>query len=240
MRFSLASLILASGIILSASAIAGETNGPGTISIQGQGHISAEPDTAFINSGVTTQAKTAREALSANTASMTNLIIVLENAGIEPKDIQTANFSIQPQYVYADSSGNKRPPRIVGYSVSNSVAVRVREIENLGVILDQIVSVGANTINNISFSVKDTDALYNEARERAMADAIQKANLYANAASVELGRITSISENGGFQPQPVGAPRLAMMEMAASAPVPVQAGELTYNITVSVQWELEQ
>lgn len=239
MRSILASLILAAGMALSAPAIAAETTSPGTISIQGKGHVSAEPDTAFVNSGVTTQAKTAREALSANTARMTSLIGILENAGIEPRDIQTANFSIQPQYVYADSSGNNHPPRIVGYSVSNSVAVRVREIENLGTILDQIVSVGANTINNISFSVQDTDALYDEVRKRAMADAIKKANLYANAAGVGLGRITNISENGGFQPQPVGA-RVAMMEMAASAPVPVQAGELSYNITVSVQWELEQ
>ena len=239
MRNVFALFVLITGMVFSMPLLAEDTTSPGTISMQGQGLISAKPDLAFITSGVTTQGKTAREALNTNTESMAELISVLKSSGIEDKDIQTSNFSVQPQYVYTDKYGNSHPPEIVGYSVSNSVSVRIRNIDGLGDVLDQAVSVGANTINSISFAVDDTKVLYNEARKRAMADAIEKAKLYANAANVELGRILNISESGNFQPQPATA-RLAMMETVGSAPVPVQAGELNFNVTVSVQWELEQ
>lgn len=228
---------------LSMPAYAGEHSRPGTISIQGIGEVSATPDMAYITSGVTTEGKTAREALDANTTAMTALIDVLKSAEIADKDIQTSNFSVQPQYVYSDqrsSAGYTKPPQIAGYQVSNSVTVRVRDLENLGTVLDQIVTVGANTINNVSFAVEDTDALYTEARKRAIKDAMAKAGLYTDAANVGLGRIVNISENGGIMPQVFDQrAKVAMMEMSAS-PVPVQAGELSYNISVSVQWELVQ
>src|SRR5690606_34926876 len=102
--------------------------------------------TAIVNSGVTTQGATAREALDANTAAMTQLIETLKAAGIEARDIQTSNFSVQPNYVYSDArdaNGYSLPPKIDGYTVSNSVTVRVRNLPALGAVLDQSVSVGA-------------------------------------------------------------------------------------------------
>lgn len=216
---------------------------PGTIDIQGMGEVSATPDLAYVTSGVITQNKTAREALSANTVAMSELIGLLKSAGIEERDIQTSNFSVQPQYVYSDrknSSGYSQPPKIDGYQVSNMVTVRVRNLDNLGDVLDQMVTVGANTINSVSFAVDDTSALLTDARKRAVANAIEKANLYADAAGVGLGRILNISENGGFAPKPVMMRSMAVEMDMASSPVPVQSGELTYNITVSVRWELDQ
>jgi uncharacterized protein YggE len=211
----------------------------GTISIEGRGEVMATPDMAQINSGVTTQGATAREALDANTAAMADLIAELKAAGIEPRDIQTSGFSVNPNYVYTDerdANGYSLPPKINGYQVSNTVTVTVRKLDTLGSILDKSVTVGANTINGVSFSVADPSELYDEARKAAFADARARAELYATAAGSTLEGILSISEGQTFNdPQPYPMYRA---DMAASAPVPVQAGELAFAINVNVQWEL--
>lgn len=228
-------------LALAPQALAQESN-KGTIDIQGIGVVTATPDMAHVTSGVVSEAKTAREALSANTAAMSELLGVLTAAGIEDRDIQTSGFSVQPEYVYphkSNSSGYTEPPKIVAYRVTNNVSVKVRDLAILGSVLDQAVTVGANAISGISFGVDDTETLFTEARKRAMTNAMEKAELYADAADVDLGRILNISENSGFSPQP--NIRMARMDaMAESAPVPVQAGELSYSITVSVRWELDQ
>ncbi|RYE36843.1 MAG: DUF541 domain-containing protein, partial [Hyphomicrobiales bacterium] len=154
----------------------------GTITIEGRGEVRAAPDMALINSGVTTQGATAREALDANTAAMADLIAALKEAGIETRDIQTSGFSVNPNYVYSDArdaNGYQLPPKINGYQVYNTVNVRIRKLDTLGAVLDKAVTVGANTINGVSFSVTDPTELYNEARKAAFADARSKAELYA-------------------------------------------------------------
>lgn len=216
--------------------------GPGLISIEGVGEVVARPDTAIVTSGVTSQGATAREALTANTTDMAKLIETLKAAGIADRDIQTSGFSVSPNYVYSnevDQNGYSKPPRVNGYIVSNSVTIRVRDLTTLGTILDQSVTVGANTINGVSFSVADPANLYIEARKKAFADARAKAELYAEAAGVELGDIASIVETQGY-----GAPQPYMMRdaamSAAAPPVPVEAGELSFSINVSVSWQLDQ
>ena len=213
----------------------------GTISIEGRGEVTAAPDMAAINSGVTTQGATAREALDTNTAAMAELIAALKESGVEARDIQTSGFSVNPNYVYTDerdANGYSLPPKINGYQVSNTVTVTVRQLETLGTILDKSVTVGANTVNGVSFAVADPSELYDEARKAAFADARAKAELYAAAAGGTLDALLSISETQGFNnPQPY--PMYARAEMAASAPVPVEAGELAFAINVNVQWELD-
>lgn len=239
MRLSAILVSLAMSTALAAPALADDSRG--VITIEGRGEVIAAPDTAFINSGVTTQGATAREALDANTAAMSELIETLKGAGIEARDIQTSGFSVNPNYVYSDArdaNGYTLPPKIVGYQVFNTVTVRVRELPSLGAVLDKAVTVGANTINGVSFSVADPADLYDDARKRAFADARAKAELYAAAAGVALEDIRSISESQGYQPP---QPYLmgAMAREAAAAPVPVEAGELTFSINVSVTWELQ-
>lgn len=226
---------------LAGPALAQEYRGPGIITVEGQGSVTAAPDTAIVSSGVTTQGATAREALDANTEAMTQLIETLTGAGIERRDIQTSNFSVQPNYVYSDTrdaNGYSLPPKIVGYTVSNSVTVRVRDLPSLGTILDQSVSVGANTIGGISFSVADPSKLYDEARKQAFADAQGKALLYADAAQVELDTIRSITEGSSFQPpQPYMVREMAMSADAKA--IPVEGGELSFVINVTVTWEVD-
>lgn len=212
----------------------------GSISIEGRGEVRAAPDMATVNSGVTTQGATAREALDANTAAMNELIAALKDAGIEARDIQTSGFSVNPNYVYSDARdelGYSLPPRINGYQVSNSVTVQVRDLADLGSILDTSVTVGANTVNGVSFSVADPSDLLNQARRLAFADARTKAELYVDAARARLGDLESITERQDFSASPY--PMYARADMAAAAPVPVEAGELSFAITVNVEWDLE-
>jgi Uncharacterized conserved protein len=213
----------------------------GSIAIDGRGEVRAAPDMAMINSGVTTQGATAREALDANTAAMNELLAALKEAGIEARDIQTSNFSVNPNYVYSDArdaNGYTLPPKINGYQVSNTVTVVVRDLEDLGTILDKSVTVGANSVNGVSFSVADPAELFNEARKAAFADARAKAELYAEAAGATLGELESITESQGFDgPQPY--PMYARAEAAVAQAVPVEAGEMSFVITVRVEWELD-
>jgi hypothetical protein len=242
MRFALVLAPLALAAVFAVPAFADDAPDTSTISIQGHGEISAAPDTAFVTSGVTTEGKTARDALDANTKAMADLVAALKTAGIDAKDIQTSGFSVQPQYIYSndkDASGYTRPPVISGYQVANSVNLKVKKLADLGTILDKMVTVGANTISGISFSVADPAALYEQARKAAFADAKTKAETYASAATLALGRIVSINEqNLGAPQQPYMMKAVAMD--AARAPVPVEAGQVTYAIDVAVQWELNQ
>lgn len=215
----------------------------GTILIEGHGEVVAAPDTAYITSGVTSQGATAREALDANTRAMNELIATLKAAGIEPRDIQTSGFSVNPNYVYSDerdASGYTLPPRINGYQVYNTVTVRVRDLPSLGAVLDKAVTVGANTINGISFSVADPSDLYDAARRKAFADARAKAELYAEVAGLELESIRSISETQTYIQPPQPYMMETMARDAASSPVPVEGGELTFSINVSVAWAIDE
>lgn len=243
MRLLTALIPLALCTALTVPAFAQEFSEPGIISIEGRGEVVVAPDTAFVTSGVTTQGATAKEALDANTAAMTELIQTLKDSGIEARDIQTSGFSVNPNYVYSDArdaNGYQLPPKINGYQVFNTVNVRVRQLDTLGAVLDKAVTVGSNTINGVSFSVSDTSEILNEARKQAFADARKKAELYAETAGVDLGQLRGISEStsmGG--PIPYAAADLAYAR-AAAAPVPVEGGELTYTINVSVSWALDQ
>lgn len=240
MRLSAALLPLALAALLAVPAQAQPYPGPATIAVVGHGEVTASPDTAFVTSGVTTQGQTAREALDANTAAMNGLLAALEEAGIEKRDIQTSGFSVQPNYVYSDArdqNGYSLPPKIDGYTVHNTVTVRVRALDTLGAILDRSVSVGANTISGISFAVADPTRLYDEARGLAFADALRKARLYADAGRVDLESIRSIAETPAYQPPPQPY-MMREAAMASDSSVPVETGELTFAVDVSVTWEI--
>ena len=232
------------GALFMTPAMAQTQSLPGTIALVGEGQVTGTPDMAIVSSGVVTMGKTARDALSANTAAMDNIFALLRAAGMDPKDIQTANFNVEPQYDYSDqrdANGYSRPPRISSYQVSNTVSVKIHDLDNLGKVLDQLVTAGSNQINSVYFTVIDPAPLYDEARRAAMADAIEKANLYAKAAGVTLGPIISITE-GSPQVSPVFKSDVMMARVAAEspAPVPIAAGQLDFSKQVSVVWKLEQ
>jgi len=216
-----------------APAVAAEAPAKRTISVTGTGIAKARPDTAGIAIGVVSEGVTAREALDKNSAAMNRVSVELKGQKVAAKDIQTTNFSVHPKFQHFKDG---RPPAIAGYRVVNSVRITVRELKNLGVILDQVVSLGSNQINSISFFLAEPAALEDKAREAAMADARHKAGLYAAAAKAKLGRVLTIAEEFAARPpRPVFARALE----AKAAPVPIEPGEHKLQARMHVSWELK-
>ena len=212
-----------------------------TIDIAGQGSVTAAPDMAMVSSGVVSDADTAAEAMTANSTAMAEVVARIKEAGIEARDIQTSGFNVSPRYARVKSSDPQEyRQELVGYRVSNSVNVRVRDLAKLGGLLDVMVRDGANQVGGVSFIVSNADTLKDEARKEAMADAMRKAKLYAEAAGVELGRVLSINEQD-HSPRPVMMMARAEFKGAdAAAPAPIEAGESELSIRVNVSWELKQ
>jgi len=205
------------------------------ITVTGQGEATATPDMATVTVGAVSEADTAADALSQNSQQVSAAIDALKDAGVEARDIQTVGFSVSPRYV--NSREGTDAPRIEGYRVSNSVIVRVRDLDRLGSLLDTLVKAGANDIGGIAFGVSDTDRYEDTARIAAIADARHKAEIYAKAAGVRLGKVRAIDEAGGGAPGPRPMMRMAAMEASS---VPVERGEQTISASVRVVYELLQ
>jgi hypothetical protein len=207
-----------------------------TLSLTGEGTASAAPDQATVTSGVTSEGKTAREAVDANSKAMAALLDAFKKAGIQASDLQTSGFSVQPRYAQP-KEGSSEAPHIDGYEVRNQVTARIRDLTKLGAVLDTAVSTGSNQIDGISFGVTDEAPVLDKAREAAVADAKRKAELIAKAAGVKLGRILAIAEPGtDTGPRPM----MAAYAMDKRSAVPVEAGESEYTARVSVTWEIVQ
>jgi len=232
-------LALAIGLFATPLAMAND-NDAGTISVTGIGTITAAPDMATINLTVLREAKTAREALSANNTAMADVLEAIKSFDIEDKDLQTSNFSINPRYIYPKASnGQQKPPQVVGYMVSNSLSVRIRDLTSVGDVLDKSVTLGVNQGGNIFFGNSNPEPLQMQARAQAMKNALEKAKVLTNAAGVEVGKIHQISEQGSVHRQKA-QPMLRAMAMDASESVPIAGGENSYNISVNVTFEIDQ
>jgi uncharacterized protein YggE len=221
---------IAAAALFAAPALA-ENVPPPMISVTGEATVAVAPDQAQIEGGVTSDARTAREASEANNAAMGKVLLALKAANIDEKDIQTSRLSLQPQSAPNRSSG---PAVIVGYRASNRVTVRLRDVTKLASTIDLLVGAGANDIGGINFTVSNASKLLDEARGEAIADGRRKAEIYAKAAGVALGAPLSISEEGA--PAPIPYRRMAV-GMAASAPV--AQGEETLHVTVNVSWAIK-
>lgn len=207
-----------------------------SIQISGHGEVRQAPDLAIVTTGVVTSAADAKSALASNTTAMTALFAQLKASNVADKDVQTSNFSVQPQYDYGQN--NNQPPKITGYQVSNTVTVTLRKLDSVGDVLDKLVSSGSNQVGGISFSIADPQAALDEARKAAMADALRKANVITGAAGVKLGVIMSLTEGGDNAPPPVIMMRAKAMA-AEAAPVPVAQGEQVIGADVNVVWTIE-
>jgi uncharacterized protein YggE len=211
------------------------------IAVTGEGRVDIAPDMAVLSLTVTREAQTARAALDANSTAMKDVLAAMASQGVNSKDLQTSNFSIQPKYSYAKptANGERRAPKIAGYSVRNSLTVRVRDINNVGAILDKSISLGVNEGGNISFTNSDPSKAITQARALAVKDAIGKAGTLAKAAGVNTGDILDISEPSGSQ-RPMPMARSAMMMAESSDSVPIASGENTYTVSVNVSFAIKQ
>lgn len=230
--------------------------GNAVLTVTAEGRSLRQPELAVFSAGVTTQGKTAGEALAENSRAMTKVIASLKASGIAPRDIQTSNLSINPIYsdpnrdamLAARAAGTTYIPlppeqqlqKIVGYTVNNQVSVRQRKLDNYGKVIDTLISAGANQVNGPSFQMEDQDPALDEARLAAMKKARERADLYARAAGLRVLRVMSISESGGYYgPPPVMFARGEAASMAPPPPpAPIQAGELQLTANVTVLYEL--
>lgn len=233
---AMAGAVLASG---AGHALAQERPLP-RINVTGEASVNVAPDLAILHLGVLREAETARDALTANNAAMQEVIEAMKGEGIESRDLQTSGFSIQPKYEYYQPKQGEvqKPPRIVGYMVANDLTVRVRDLARLGTILDRSVTLGVNSGGGVHFTNDDPRKAIAQARAEAMKDALERARTLTEAAGIGLGPIIEINESFN-RPGPLPMLKGRMMEAAADA-VPIEAGENTYSITVSVSIELKQ
>ncbi len=234
MRRYLLPLTLALAIALPATARAAEPLPPRLI-VVGEGESRVAPDMALLSLSVMREATTAREALTANNEAMAAVISAMKAAGIEERDLQTAGVQIAPRYNYTPKSDGSQEAELVAYQVTNTLSVRVRDLGKIGEILDRSVTLGVNEGGGISFTNDDPSKAITEARKEAVADAIAKATVLAEAAGAKLGRVLEITELPSMQP-PV--PMLSKYADQAAAAVPIQAGENAYKVQVNITFEL--
>jgi uncharacterized protein len=214
-----------------------------SVTVNGSGSAIVQPDMANVTVGVQTQAQTASQALNQNNQQMQSVMQALQAGGIASTDIQTFTIQLYPRY----DNQFPRPPdspttdqddqnAVTGYTAINTVQITVRNLENLGVVLDQIVEAGGNRIEHIRFDVANQAQALEQARIAAFENATQKAEQLAGLADAELGQVLTINESSFF---PM-AFREAAADMAqAGSAVPISPGTQTINIDVVVTWELQ-
>lgn len=207
---------------------------PRSITVVGNGKVTARPDMAIVQVGVETRHESAEMAVSENTQRMNAILAALKNAGVAEQDIQTANFNL-----YADQQRgpNGELIRPIQYVASNMVRVTVRDLEKVGAILDAVVSAGANQIYGISFGVANPNRLQVQAEENAVEDARVRAQALAAKAGVQLGDVLSIGETISAPPPILYRQEVAMAAPSA-VPVPVQPGELEFNAQVQIVYAI--
>ena len=241
LKYALAPLALALALPAMAQAQAVQAPIAATsalLTLTAEGKTARTPDLAVFNAGVTSQGRTAGEALSANSAAMNRVVTTLRNAGIADKDIQTSQISLNPLYgqpVMRPDGQVSQEPRIIGYQATNTVSIRSRDIKNFGKVLDALVASGANQVSGPSFQLADPSTANDEARVSAIKAARARAELYARAAGLRVLRIVSISESGGYAPP---QPMYSRAMKAESDSTPISAGEVEAAVSVTMQFEL--
>ncbi len=199
------------------------------------GEATRVPDVAVITAGVITRASTARAALEQNSARMERVRASLKRAGIADRDIQTSNISLNPEYRYVQD----QPPRLTGYTASNQVNVRFRDIAKSGDILDALVAEGANSINGPNLTIDKPEEALDEARTKAVVIGRARADTYARALGMRVVRLVSVSEEGGRYPVPPPMP--VMMEARAQGAVAtkIDPGEQKVQLSLAMVFELQ-
>ena len=207
---------------------------PGTrLDVSAIGEVSRIPDVAIISAGVVTRQPTASAAIQENAARMERVLAALKRAGVADRDVQTSSINLNPEYRYQEN----QPPQLNGYTASNQVSVRFRDIRNSGRILDALVAEGANQINGPTLTIDKPETALDEARTQALATGRARADFYARALGKRVVRLVSVSEGGGNYPAP---PMPMMMEARTqSADTKIVPGEQKLQVALSMVFELQ-
>ncbi len=205
-----------------------------TINVSGRATIKAEPDIAYVTLGTVTENKDAKKAQQENAKIMDAVIAALKNAGISEKDIKTQGYNISPKYSYDKNTGISN---IVGYTVSNSIQVTVRDIKNVGMVIDIAADKGANESSSITFGLSDYDKVYNQALKAAVENAKSKAATIADTLGIKLTVPVNVTENSGYS-IPTYSRSISAADMAEqSVTTPISPGTLEVTASVSMIYE---
>jgi hypothetical protein len=204
------------------------------LDVNATGEVTRVPDVAIISAGVVSRSATATGALQDTADRMSRVLAALKRAGVEDRDIQTSNVSLNPEYRYVEN----QPPQLVGYTASNTVTIRFRDIRNSGKILDALVAQGANQINGPSLTVDKPEAALDEARAKAIAIGRARAELYAKSLGLRVVRVVSVNESGGNYPVPPPVPMYARAEIA-QAKTSIEPGEQKLQVNLMMTFELQ-
>ncbi len=211
--------------------LAAAAEGSGTLTVTGKATVNAVPDQATLSLGVTTTGETAAAAMAANNDATSAVIARLIAAKVADRDMQTTGLSLNPNWVM-NADGTEQV--IQGYIASSTLTVRIAALETAGLVLDAAVTDGANTLNGLTFGLANPRPIEDDARKAAVADALARAQVLAQAAGESLGPILSITEGGGGQqPMPM------LFKAAADSAVPLAAGEVGVSAEVTIVWQLK-
>jgi len=205
------------------------------LDISATGEVTRIPDVAVISAGVVTRSSTATGAIQDAADRMGRVLAALKRAGIEDRDIQTSTLNLNPEYKYE----NNQPPQLVGYSATNQLTVRFRDIRNSGKILDALVGQGANQINGPNLTIDKPETALDEARAKAVANGRARAELYARSLGMRIVRVVSVSEGGSNYPVPPPVPMYARAEMAQAADTKIEPGEQKLQVNLAMVFELQ-
>jgi hypothetical protein len=239
MRNALVAALMLGAAVLPSAAAAQQSTINQTIAgtrldINATGEVTRVPDVAIISAGVVSRSPTATGALQDTADRMSRVLAALKRAGVEDRDIQTSNVSLNPEYRYVEN----QPPQLVGYTASNNVTIRFRDIRNSGKILDALVGQGANQINGPTLTVDKPEGALEEARARAVAFGRARAELYARSLGLRIVRVVSVNESGGSYPVPPPIPMYARADMA-QAKTSIEPGEQKLQVNLTMTFELQ-
>ncbi|WP_323771372.1 SIMPL domain-containing protein [Antarctobacter sp.] len=204
----------------------------GRLSVSGEGHLAVVPDMAVITLGADGRGPTAVEAMNATSDAVEAILARLAGLGVETRDIQTTQLRVNEQTRW---DNNRNEDVFLGFYATNTVSVRVRDLDGISALLSAVLDDGANRLQNLSFSVQEPRPIEDEARRRAVADAIAKAKLYADAAGVTLGPVLELRDTAEPLVRSIARAEPMIMEEAVVAKdVPVAAGELEVRAEVTM------
>ncbi|MGR3517651.1 SIMPL domain-containing protein [Sulfitobacter pontiacus] len=207
---------------------------PQGITVNGEGIVSLAPDTATIRLGVSERAASASDAMAQTSEKVRGILDQLDTLKIAGLDRQTSGLYLRPVYDNRPRE-DASPVEVSGYEAGNTVSVTVRDLSKLGQLLDAVVAEGANDFNGLQFGLQDNAAALAKARERAVEDAIARAQQLADAAGVKLGKLTSMSESSqGFRPMEMRGAQMKTMDM------PIETGEIDISAQVTLQFEIAE
>lgn len=204
-----------------------------SVRVTGYGEVSLTPDIAYAYFGVTTRAEQAEDAVAANSTQVQKVLDTLAGYGIAQEDIRTINFSIHPRQEY-DQHGQ---PTVVEYVVQNTVWVTMRNLGQVGEILDAVISAGATTVSGLQFDLSDRNPAYAQALDAAVQGALRKAQILARSAGVTLGEVLSLDTVYGGSYTDAGRDEGGVLG-GSDPTVPISPGELKVTASVTAVYEI--